>query len=57
MIDSSREIHLRGLEGIVCGEMNGQKEDTALERAVTLHSRLVPSWWFLDCGGENLLDP
>ncbi len=36
MVDSSGEVDLGRLEWIVCGEMDGQEEDSALERAVTL---------------------
>lgn len=41
MIDSSGEVDLWWLEGIVCGEMDGQEEDTALEWTVALQSQLV----------------
>jgi hypothetical protein len=37
VVDSGSEVDLRWLEGVVCGKVDGQEEDTALERAVTLH--------------------
>jgi hypothetical protein len=29
VVNASREVDLRRLEGIVCGEMDGEKENTA----------------------------
>ena len=40
MIDSGCEVDLRWLEGVVCREVDGQEEYTALERAVTLQGLL-----------------
>jgi hypothetical protein len=36
VVDSSGEVDLGWLEWVVCGEVDGQEEDAALERAVTL---------------------
>lgn len=29
MVDAGGEVDLRGLEGVVCGEVNGEEEDAA----------------------------
>ena len=29
VVDASGEVDLRGLEGVVCGEVDGEEEDTA----------------------------
>jgi len=43
MVDSSGEVNLWWLEGIVCREVYGEEEDAALERAVTwTHDRSLP---------------
>ena len=36
MVDTGSEVDLWWLEGIVCGEVDGQEEDAALEWTVTL---------------------
>lgn len=36
VVDASGEVHLRGLEGVVCREVDGQEEDTTRVRGVTL---------------------
>jgi hypothetical protein len=36
MIDSGGEVDLGWLEGIVCGKVDSQKEDTALEWRIAL---------------------
>lgn len=41
MVDASCEVDLRGLEGIICREVDGQEEDAALERTVTLKDKSV----------------
>ena len=43
MVDSGCEIDLRWLEGIVGGKVDGQEEDTALKRAITLSKALESS--------------
>jgi len=43
MIDSGGEVDLRWLKRVVCGKVDGQEEDTSLERAVTgTHDRCLP---------------
>lgn len=39
MIDAGGEVDFRGLERVVCGEVDGQEEDTALEWTVTLQNQ------------------
>ena len=36
MVDACSEVDLRGLEGVVCREVDGQEENTARVRGVTL---------------------
>lgn len=36
MVDTGSEVDLWRLEGVVCGEVDGQEEDAALEWTVTL---------------------
>jgi hypothetical protein len=43
VVDASCEVHLGRLEGVICGEMDGEKEDTTRVRRITLQV-LVSSW-------------
>jgi hypothetical protein len=66
MVDSSREVDLRGLEWVVGWEVDGKEEDAALEWTIALKVWNLDQssplrYWNFRCrsrqGGYHVLDP